>query len=199
MAITGTTVTSVMLSKLQGFGWIGQYLPQFCQTVGQATPLTVIGASFTTTDIGTIRGIGSGVGQGLVIPPGVVYAKFLAEAAAAGFTGVRLPELAQALDDAVVAEGLNATLSSFHQPVFLGSATIDPGSIVVSDAVYTTQITQAGIPKGFIGPDWPRITPVMGKACTEGWKAGAGSLVITGSQTSESPSPGAGTGTGSIS
>lgn len=182
-------------------GFTGTDMPNFADAVSNGTVPGLVGAPFTTSDTGTIPGAGTGTGTGVigVIEGALSISLYLAFVSAFGSSGPNLPDLADAMAAGLVSELANATLTSTHGPVYVGSGTIAPGGITVAGATIASAITFAGVGFGFLGLSWPDAADVIGNEYANAITTfGSGVVTITGSPTGPT-SPGVGVGAGTLS
>jgi hypothetical protein len=196
----GAHMTGTIIGTMTAAGLIGTSVPSFAMAVGDGSITPIIGAPFTTTDIGTVPGAGVGTGVGLTGPVDSLIAQaiFVGLVSKFGSAGDSLLDITDSVAGAFVAELALATLTSTHTPVFAGSGTIVVGSISVPASAIADMIEQSGVASGFLGDSWPDIAEVIGQEFSSGLALATGSLVIAGAPTG-TPAPGAGTGSGSIS
>lgn len=202
MPMSGANMSNSMFSIASGYGWTGSNLKNMSDALSNGTINNMLGAPFQTTDTGTVIGPGVGTGVGLlgVIASVVSLAIFNAAVAKFGSAGDDLLDLTDAVAQAFVAEIALATLSSTHTPVFLGSGTIVPGSIVVIAAAIVAAIQLEGIGYGFLGDNWPDFAEVVGEELANSLAIATGNLVITGAAViPPPPAPGVGVGAGNMS
>jgi hypothetical protein len=204
MSLIGSRWSNTLFGLLSGTGFQGQRLIEFTDAVGFGSVSHIVGKSFTTTDIGSITGLGIGTGTGIV---GLI-SSFISDnifnlcQSAFGQSGSRLRDITDALAQALITELNLATLTSQHTPVFLGSGTIDIGSIGVIGGPWGTSIESEGSGHGFQGIHWGNFASAIGEGQAQGvLNSGTGNLTIVGSfagATPPGPLPGAGIGTGVI-
>lgn len=196
----GAHMTGTIIGTMTAAGLIGTSVPSFAMAVGDGSITPIIGAPFTTTDIGTVPGAGVGTGVGLTGPVDSLIAQaiFVGLVSKFGSAGDSLLDITDSVAGAFVAELALATLTSTHTPVFAGSGTIVVGSISVPASAIADMIEQSGVASGFLGDSWPDIAEVVGQEFSSGLALATGSVVIAGAPTG-TPAPGAGTGSGSIS
>ena len=200
MPMLGAHMTGTIIGTMTAAGLIGTSVPSFAMAVGDGSITPIIGAPFTTTDIGTVPGAGVGTGVGLTGPVDSLIAQaiFVGLVSKFGSAGDSLLDITDSVAGAFVAELALATLTSTHTPVFAGSGTIVVGSISVPASAIADMIEQSGVASGFLGDSWPDIAEVVGQEFSSGLALATGSVVIAGAPTG-TPAPGAGTGSGSIS
>lgn len=181
-------------------GYSGPDMPNFADAIGNGTVDSIVGKAFSTSDTGTTPGAGVGTGTGIsgVVQATLSAALFSGFVSAFGQSGPDLPDIADALADALVQELALASLNSTHTPVYLGNGTVVVGSIAVVAAAMGAAITAEGAGAGFVGMNWPDAAGVIGDEYAGAIIAGGtGAVVITGSPAG-TPAPGVGTGTGTI-
>jgi hypothetical protein len=196
----GAHMTGTIIGTMTAAGLIGTSVPSFAMAIGDGSITPIIGAAFTTTDIGTVPGAGVGTGLGLTGPVDslISQAIFAGLVSKFGSAGDSLLDITDSVAGAFVAELALATLTSTHTPVFAGSGTIVVGSISVPASAIADMIEANGVANGFLGDSWPDIAEVVGQEFSSGLALATGSVVIAGAPTG-TPAPGAGTGSGSIS
>jgi len=203
MAITGPTWSTLLYTSLSAQGMTGTYLLQFCNAIGTANALSVVGVPFTTQDTGMVPGIGVGTGVGVVgLNASVVSNQIYTQCVSAfGQAGARLKDFTDAIANALVSTMATATLTSSHAPVFVGAGSIVVGSIGVSPTVWRANIIAQGVGI-FMGSYWPNFAEAIANGQAQSIiDNGSGSVTITGTYTGPvpgSPSPGVGTGSGTI-
>lgn len=205
MAIVGAAWSADLFGKLSAIGFIGSRLMDFTDAVGNGSQTHIVGKSFTTTDTGSVPGVGTGTGVGIVgIDPMLVSTTIFATALGLfGQFGARLQDCCDALGQNIVDQMALADLASNHTPVFAGAGVVDVGSIPVVDAGWGGDIETEGDGSGFIGSQWPNFALAIGTGFAAGVIAGGtGNVTISGSfggSVPPGPVPGAGTGSGTIS
>lgn len=198
MPVLAPVWSADLFGRLQADNFLGSELMSFTDAVGNGSQLEVVGAPFTTTDVGSTPGAGTGVGVGITgIDPSLAASTIFSTALSLfGQSGSRLLDLANHMGDTLEAQMLLADLASTHAPVFLGTGTVDIGSIGVADASWASSIESAA--PGFIGSEWPNFALAIGTGyATAVLAGGTGTVVISGA--GGIPVPGAGTGVGIIS
>lgn len=198
MALSPSVLASLIQANLAGYGANGSNLGVFCTAVATGIVMSVVGKTFTTIDVGTVPGVGTGTGIGIT-----GLSSSIMKSTALGLMssqGENAPNLMQAITDAVVAHlSTAATLSSVHTPVFLGTGTIVPGSIAVIPAEMSSNIDSQLQANGAQGENRTQLATAIGTGVAMNiLSLGSGIVVITGSPTGI-PVPGAGSGTGTIS
>lgn len=196
--ISGGTWSAKVSSEMASAGMIGPDVGLFSNAVGIGSASHVAGKAFTTTDTGTTPGIGTGVGTGItgLVGTAIGSAIFGAASALFGGSGPDLLKICNAIGAACVQELALATLSSNHNPVYVGSGIVDIGSIAVAAGAWGSSI-QSSV--AFTGGQWANFASAMGTGCAgQVMSSGTGTVTITGSPTGP-PVPGGGTGSGTIS
>src|SRR5271170_261855 len=130
MALSANVLSGLIQANLEAFGADGYNLTKFCDGVAAGVVMSIVGQTFTTMDVGTIPGNGTGTGTGIV---GLSSSAMETVALAAmSSRGVNAPNLMNAIMSAVVTHlGAAASLASVDAPVYLGTGTIVVGSISV--------------------------------------------------------------------
>jgi hypothetical protein len=202
MPIIGPAWSSDLLGRLSAKGFSGSYLSVVTTAVGQGSQLAVVGKPFSTTDIGTIPGVGVGTGVGVTgLSASTISSEIFSNCVSTfGQSGAKLQDFCDAMAASCVAQMALATLTSAHTPVFAGVGTVVVGSIGVVPAGWGSSIAGLGSAAGLVGSQWNNWANAIGKGHADGVKnTGTGTVTIVGSPTSPTPVPGAGTGTGTIS
>jgi len=187
-------------TNLQAKGFGGSQLANFTNAIGNGSESHVIGKAFTTTDVGTVpgNGVGSGVGITGLNQVNISDSIFNAAVAFFGQAGSRLRDCTDSIAQVCVQQMALATLISTHNPVFVGTATVDVGSVAVVGSAWGSGIQGVGDGFGFVGSQWPNFSSAIGTGqAAEVLAVGTGTLIITGSPTGP-PVPGGGTGAGTI-
>ena len=200
MSISAGGWDSALYSDFTSRGFSGTKLADFTAAIGGGSASSVIGASFTTVDAGSITGPGVGVGTGIL----TLVATRLRDAIVSALTnrfgsaGDKLLDTAEAVADTLVSQMGSVTLSSTHTPVAVGVGTLVVGSIGVVASAWDTAMKSLGDGSGFVGDNWPDITEILADECVnEILGFGTGSVVISG--TPVPGVPGAGVGAGTLS
>ena len=198
MSLVAPTWSAALFADLAGKGFVGSRLMDFTDAVANGSVIHVVGKSFTTTDVGTVPGAGTGSGTGItsILEAIVASTIFSTSSGSFGSFGSRLQDVADSVATILVAQMLTATLTSVHAPVFAGVGTVDAGSIPVVGPVWGLAIKDAA--PTFLGTEWPNFSNAIGVGCAAGFAAATGSVTIVGSP-SGSPSGGGGVGSGTIS
>lgn len=198
MGLSSSTLGSMIDANLTSAGANGYNKIPFSTAVAQGIVMSIVGKSFATTDVGTVPGSGTGNGTGIV---GLSSSNMVNTALGVmTSTGVNAQPLMQAIMTAVVSHlSSSATLSSSHTPVYLGTGTVNIGSIAVVTSEMASNIQSRLANAGAVGVNMPNLSLAIATGIvTEILAAGTGTVTITGSP-SGTPSPGAGSGTGVIS
>ena len=198
MALSSSTLASLIQTNLMADGANGSNLQSFCTAVATGIVMSIIGKSFVTADVGLVGGIGAGTGTGI---QGLVSLSMKSEGLSLmSSQGVNADGLMKAIMDATVSHlSSSASLSSIDTPVFSGVGTIVVGSIAVVPSEMSQNIDTQLQDVGAIGDNRTNLATAIGTAVANGiLSSGTGTLVITGTPLS-GPNPGAGSGTGTIS
>lgn len=197
MALSASTLAGLIDSNLVGFGATGSNKTIFCSAVAAGIVMSIVGKTFTTTDVGFVAGPGTGVGASLV---GMTSGNMVSVAIAAlPTTGVNANNLMQAIMIAVVVHLQTAQFTSTHGPVYLGTGTIVVGSITVSTSEMAGNIdSQLGL-AGAAGSNRTVLSNAIASGIvTEILASATGQVIISGT-TMGTPNAGTGTGSGVIS
>lgn len=200
MAMLGAHMANLMFQAGIGAGFLGSSWQDMCDVIGAGAVGGIVGKAFATVDVGTVPGAGKGTGTGITgVVPAALSANLLTALLALG-PGTSLPDLCDAVANAMVGELGAAALSSNHAPVFSGTGMVTVGSIPVVGSVIGNSIKAAGVGKGFLGASWPVVATAIGTQIALSIIAGAtGSVTIAPVSTSPPTSAGAGAGSGTIS
>lgn len=206
MALSGSALSGLIQAQLAGKGFTGVQLTPFANALGNGIVNGTTGLlMFTTADVGTIPGTGSGSGTG-VIGLNMANIANLAFATGQGFwaadqnngPGIKWQDLCDAVATAVVAHFSSAaTLTSTHAPVFSGVGT------VVAYSGVTVPVMKAAIVAAAPGSWAAWKMPELAEAIATGVvtellsHAPASTVTISGSP-SGIPVPGAGSGSGVV-
>lgn len=197
MALSASILASLIQSNLQAQGANGSNLSKFCTAVATGIVLSIVGKAFTTTDVGTVPGIGDGTGMGVM---GLSSSTMSGTALGLmSSQGVNASKLMDSIMSAVVMHLGQADLISTNSPVFLGSGTVIVGSIAVMapEMVGNIQSQLSGV--GAQGVNMPNLSLAIGTGIALNIvSAGTGLVTITGSPFGD-PGPGTGSGYGTIS
>jgi len=202
MPFIGQAFSMAMFSEMGSKGMVGARLIDLANACGTGLQMSVVGKTFATTDVGTIPGVGTGIGVGLTIPAAIVANTAFAAAVANGLLGAKTLDICTAFGNALAAEAAKISLASSHNPVFLGTGTLIPGSIPILDIEIANNITMLGLSYGFVGASWPMLPQALAKGAAAGFAAAIGSVTISGAFTGPvppGPIPGVGVGSGIIS
>ena len=165
MAMAGPSFAAKLLTAFTSAGLIGISTPIYSQAIGNGAMLQIVGKPFNTIDTGSTPGTGTGTGVGLTGIVGAVVASQI-QTEIVSFTGLPptpdMIKMTNAIGDALEQEVALATLVTTHSPVFVGTATIAPGSIAVVGASVGSAIETQGISSGFLGKDWPGFAQAIG-------------------------------------
>lgn len=200
MPLLGPNMTAAIISALTAKGFVGTGMPLMAQAIGNGSVASIVGKAFATTDVGTGNGPGAGSGLGITgVVSSAVKGFIQTEALSQGLTPTsKATDVYGAVADGLVAELANATLTSTHTPVAVGTGTINPGSIPVSGSEWGGNIKTAGIALGMGGSKWPNFAQAIGGGGADGFATASGSVTIVGSPIG-TPTPATGSGSGLIS
>jgi hypothetical protein len=175
-------MTATVISALSAKGFVGTGLPSFAAAIGTGSVLSLVGKTFSTSDMGSTASAGVGVGIGLTgVSSATIKGAMMLEALSKGFTPTtQQSDVFEAVGDALVTELAIASLTSTHTPVYVGTGTIDVGSIMVTASEWGGNIESTGAGLGMSGDKWPDFAAVLGKGCVAGMATAAGNVVITG-------------------
>jgi hypothetical protein len=202
MALSASTLASLIQANLAAQGAVGSNLSKFCNAIGKGVVESIVGKAFTTADVGLIPGIGVGTGTGIQgLSSAIMKSTALSLMSS---RGVNADKMMQAIMDAVVTHlSSAATLSSTHAPVFSGSGTVVPGSIAVVAAQMSSNIDSELSAQGAVGVNKTNLATAIGTGIANNiLSSGTGTVAISGSFTGPTPPgpiPGAGSGAGTIS
>ena len=202
MSLSASTLSSLIQSNLQAYGANGKNLQKFCSAVAAGVVESIVGKSFTTSDVGLVPGNGIGTGTGIT---GLSSSDMKSVALSLMPTkGSNADHLMQAIMDGVVTHlSSAASLSSTDTPVFSGTGTIEAGSIAVVAEQMSSNINSQLEAVGAEGKNVGVLSQAIGTGiCTNILSSGSGTLTITGTFTGPTPPgpiPGAGSGEGVIS
>lgn len=196
MALSANILATLIQANLAASGANGKNLEKFCTGVATGIVMSIVGKTFTTMDIGTVPGVGTGTGIGLI---GLSSSTMKNTALnLMSRQGSNASKLMQAIMDAVISHLSLATLSSIDTPVYLGTGTIVVGSITVIANEMNDNIDSQLKSQGANGSHRTELATAIGTGIASNiLSSGSGILVITGTP-SGIPIPGAGTGTGTI-
>lgn len=206
MALSGPTLSGLIQANLTGKGFTGVQLTAFSNALGNGIVNATTGIlMFTTADVGTIPGSGSGSGTG-VLGLNQVNIASLAFTTGQGFwapdqnngPGIKWQDLCDAVAAAVVTHfSAEATLTSTHSPVFAGTG------LVVAYSGVAVPVMKAAIVAAAPGSWAAWKMPELAEAIATGvvtellTHSPASSVTISGSP-SGVPVPGAGSGSGVV-
>lgn len=200
MALSAATLGSLIDTNLQGEGANGSNRTVFANAVAAGIVMSIVGKAFATADVGLVPGIGVGSGTGVI---GLSAPTMTTTAVnALPSTGVNAEPMMRAIMMATVTHLADATLTSSHTPVFLGSGTIVIGSIPVMISEMSSNIDVQLLSAGANGSNRTILsTAIATGIVNEIIAAGTGTVTIAGTFTGSvppGPVPGAGAGTGVI-
>jgi hypothetical protein len=198
MALSASTLASLIESNLTAIGAKGSNLHKFCSAVAAGIVMSIVGKAFVTADVGLVAGVGTGIGIGI---QGLISSSMKSEALSLmSSQGKNAEPLMRAIVDATVSHlSSSASLSSIDTSVFSGVGTIIVGSIAVVPNEMGQNIDSQLQNVGAIGSNRTNLSNAIGIAIAKGiLSSGTGTLIITGVVIS-GPSPGAGSGTGTVS
>lgn len=198
MALSASTLASLIKTNLMNDGAMGSNLQSFCTAVATGIVMSIVGKSFVTADVGLVGGIGAGTGTGIT---GLISSSMKSDALSLmSSRGANADGLMKAIMDATVSHlSSSASLSSIDTPVYVGTGTIVIGSIAVVPSEMSQNIDTQLQNAGAIGSNRTNLAMAIGTSIANGIISfGTGNLIITGTPLS-GPAPGAGSGTGSIS
>ena len=196
MGLSSNALSDLIKSNLQNVGAKGSNLTVFCQAVAAGIVSAIVGQTFTTMDVGSVSGSGTGVGTGIT---GLSVSNMADSALAAmSSRGSNASPLMQSIMAAVVQHLGDASLSSVDNPVFIGTGTIVVGSISVTENEMAAKILSELQNAGANGSNLSNLSTAIATGIASNiLNAGTGMLNITGS--GGTPSHGTGSGTGTIS
>jgi len=197
MALSPSALASLIKSNLEFQGAKGSNLQPFCTAVAAGITMSIIGVAFVTTDVGLVTGIGVGTGTGIT---GLVESNMVTIALSQmSSQGPNAKPLMEAIMSAVIGELSNATLTTADAPVFVGSGTINTGTIAVVESVMALNIAEQLKNSGANGSNVVNLSQAIAAGVTRQIiSSGTGTVTIVGSG-SPIPVPGVGVGTGVIS
>ena len=186
---------------MQAVGANGSNLQVFCTAVAAGIVESIVGKTFTTTDVGLIVGIGVGVGLGITsLSPDSMVSTALSLMHSQGSNA---PKMMASIMTAVVTHLASATLSTADSSVFQGNGTIVIGSISVLASEMGGNIDTQLKNVGANGSNTTELAIAIGTGiCTNILSSGTGITTITGTFTGPTPPgpiPGVGVGVGTIS
>lgn len=188
-----------LFARLSALGHAGSSLHDFTDAdgIGSATYLT--GKGFTTADVGTVPGVGAGIGTGItgLTQSTLAMTMYNNSVAQFGQAGSELFDTCNQIAASCIAQIALATLATVNSPVFAGVGTVVVGSIAVVPADWGSAIQTQGA--SLQGSEWGNYAQVLGAAKANAvLSSGTGTVTITGSPIS-TPGPGTGVGTGTLS
>lgn len=198
MSLSSNILSGLIKSNLTAVGANGSNLSIFCDAVAKGIVESIVGKAFATLDTGTVPGIGTGIGLGILglsssimknTALSLIYSK-----------GVNADKLMQAIMDATVTHLSSATtLTTNDTPVFLGAGIIVIGSIAVMSGEMSGNIDSELQNVGAKGANRTKLATAIGTGVASNiLSSGTGTLVITGTPIG-TPVPGSGSGIGIIS
>ena len=195
MPLSGEILGGLIAANLAADGAIGPKLTSFSLAVGTGIVEALEGIAFVTTDVGfgpipVPPSTGTGIGIiGLI--PSAMAALALSTMSS---RGPKAPTFMLAIMDAVsVYFSTAATLNSINPLVSIGTATITPGSFVVTVPEMEATILAALQSDGAMGPQLSNLSLSIATGVVGGLLTGTGILIIAGLP-SLVPATGAGTG-----
>lgn len=198
MALSASILSGLIQSNLVAVGANGSNLSKFCDAVAKGIVESIVGKAFVTADVGTVPGIGTGIGVGIL---GLSSSTMKSTALSLMHSvGVNADKLMQAIMAATVSHlSSAASLASTDTPVFLGTGTIVIGSITITSVEMSGNIDSELIGVGAKGVNRTELATAIGTGVASNiLSSGTGTLVITGTPTGV-PVPGSGSGIGVIS
>lgn len=195
MALSSSALASLILSNMQAQGAKGKNLQKFCTAVATGIVESIAGQTFTTMDVGTITGAGTGIGAGIT----GLSASSMESTAISNMssTGKNAMPMMQAIMTAVVSHlGSATSLSTIDTPVFLGTGTVVVGSISVSASMMGSNIDSQLQQSGAMGKNRTNLADAIAAGvCSSILSSGTGTVVITGAGVPTGAGSGVGTGT----
>ena len=197
MALSPSALGALIDSNLASEGANGSNRTVFSDAVARGILMSIIGATFVTTDVGLTVGVGVGTGTGIT---GLAESDMVSIALSQmSSQGSNARPLMEAIMSAVMGELLNATLTTADAPVFLGTGTINTGTIAVIESVMAQNIDDQLKASGANGSNRTNLARAIAAGVTRQIiTSGTGTVTITGSPTIPTPVPGVGAGTGVI-
>jgi hypothetical protein len=198
MSLQGEVLGTLIQDHLKAAGAKGSNMSKFCSAIGNGIVLATVGKSFMTIDTGTVPGVGSGTGVGIV---GLSSDSMTNRALAKMKTkGKNAKKTMDAIMSATLEHYGSALLQSTHTPVFAGIGNIQVGSIGLVLQEMTDSIDQSLQQAGAKGKNRKNFCIAVATGIVEEViEFGTGTVVIVGSPASPTPVPGVGTGAGVIS
>lgn len=197
MPLSSNILSGLIKSNLAAVGANGSNLSIFCDAVAKGIVESIVGKAFATLDTGTVPGIGTGVGIGILgLSSPIMKSTALS---LMDSKGVNADKLMQAIMDATVTHLSVATLMSNDTPVFLGTGIVVVGSIAVMTGEMSGNIDSELQNVGAKGVNRTKLATAIGTGVASNiLSSGTGTLIITGSPIG-TPVPGSGSGIGIIS
>lgn len=183
MPMLGVTFAAKLLTGFSSVGFVGMSTPILAQAIGDGAMLKILGTPFDTIDTGTGTGTGVGTGVGLVGIVGAVVAAQIQTAIISSSGSPPTPDMinmTNAIGDALQQEVALATLITSHSPMYVGVATITPGSIGVTGSDVGDSIKNTGILASFIGSDWPDIAKAIGTGIGDSFALANATITVVG-------------------
>lgn len=206
MALSGPGLSSELQAALSGIGWNGTKLTEFCDAIGNGIVLYTAGTlTFTTSDVGTVPGSGTGSGTGITGMSDASMSSVMFTTGQGFWSslqnngpGVEWSKFCDAVSQTVVAHfAANATLTSTHSPVFAGSGTVVSYAGLAVPAMKSSMVAQAPAP--WASARFPELAEAVatGVITEIQGHSPADSVVISGSP-SGTPAGGSGSGSGVV-
>lgn len=195
--LSASVLGGLIDANLASAGAVGSKRTIFSNKVAAGIVMSIVGKSFTTSDTGLTPGAGTGTGTGIT---GLSSSSMKSIALSTMVSqGDKADPLMNAIMMAVVQHlSAAADLSSNDSPVYLGTGTIDVGSIAVVISEMSGNILSQLNSAGAVGAKRANLSLAIATGVvTNILAAGTGSLTITGAAP-PIPVPGSGTGTGTI-
>ncbi len=194
MALSASTLASLISANLEALGAKGDNLQKFCTAVATGIVESIVGKAFATLDAGLISGAGTGTGTGITgLSSSAMQDTALSLMKS---TGKNASPLMQAIMAATVAHLATASLATIDAPVFTGAGTIVVGSIAVVPSEMSANIDSQLLSSGANGKNRTALATAIGTAiCQNILSAGTGATTISGAGIPTGPGTGAGTGT----
>lgn len=181
MPILGPTMVSQMQSFWAGKGWVGVDMINLATAIGNGAAAGMIGATFTTMDVGMGPTPGNGTGVGITIVDATLSAAIMAGLIAEFPPGGQsLPDLCDGIAAAIKTGLAAANLTSVHPLCFSGSGMINAASGGVAFIGSGITSNMQSLAPTFIGENWPKICNVVGKEIENAGKLAIGQTVIVG-------------------
>lgn len=202
MPLSPSALAGAIQSNMQAAGAKGSNLQVFCSAIAAGIVMSIVGKPFTTQDTGLVPGIGAGIGTGIT---GLSSSAMKSTALAAmSSRGENADKMMQAIMDGVVSHlSGSAILISNNTPVFLGSGTVNVGSILVVAPEMGGNISSQLSAVGANGENKTNLAmAIAAGVCSNILSSGTGTVTITGTFTGSvppGPVPGSGSGVGVIS